>query len=254
MGGTAFLIWGKVADLRLEPTPIKRTFMDRLLGRRRFDKPQVMELPDGVRVIDAPADRFGVLQGEFQDFLRRRVPNPWPASKAVLNYFRDVGTSLYFRGEQAPDRSDPEWYIQLTFTGCAGTAEVTAELAAHWAGIWFREDRERIVDTFLAPLGFMVDLPKTEVDTHSVFVPVGDLGYGLYVGGSGFEPDPECPGSRLFELDAGLTEMLLEPEEHSALRELDRIYEPITSDGRCRCQLCMPEFEPPSLAELGLKK
>lgn len=254
MGGTALLIWGKVADLRLEPTPIARTFMDRVLGRQRFRKPHITEGSDGSRVIDAPADRFLVLQKEFLEFLRKRLSHPWASSKAVLDYFRDDVISLYFRGEQSPGRSDPTWYIQLTFSGCAGTAEVTSEVAAHWAAIWFRDDHERIVDQFLAPLGFMVDESKTTAETQSAFVPAGELGYGLYVGGSSFEPDTEWPGSVQFELDAGITEMLLEPEDLSGLRVLDRVYGPLMSDGRCRCQLCSPDFRALSLAELGLKK
>lgn len=254
MGGTAFLIWGKPADLNLEPTPIKPTFMDRVLGRQRFHKPQVTEGPFGSKMIDAPADRFRVLVGEFLDFLRRRISNPWASSKVVLDYFGYGTISVYFRGEQTPDRSDPSWYVQLSFSGCAGTAEISAELAAHWTGIWYREDRDRIVDRFLAPLGFMVDEARTDAETQSVFVPVGELGYGLYTGGSGLEPDPEWPGSRLFELDAGLTESLMKPEDLSALRGLDRHYGPLMTDGRCRCQLCMPEFTPPSLSELGVKR
>jgi hypothetical protein len=254
MGGTAFLIWGKVADLRLEPTPIERTFLDRVLGRQRFQKPQVTQGPDGARIIEAPPDRFRVLDGQFRDFLGKRMAEPWASSKVILDYLRDDVTTLYLRGEQRPDRSDPQWYIQLTFSGCAGLTETSAEVAAHWAAIWFREERDYLVERILSPSGFMVDDDKTEIETHSAFVPVDKLGYGLYVGGSGFEPDPEWPGSRLFELDAGVTEMDPADDDLSALRELDRLYGPLMSDGRCRCQLCAPEFVALSGAELGLKR
>ncbi len=249
MGGNAFLIWGKLAEASLQPEPIERTLMDRIMGRQRFNKPAVMDLGGGRRMIDLPADKYQVLAEDFQQFLRNRMPEPWPATQAFMDYLRIGVMSIYVRGEQSPEVSAPEYYIQISFSGCAGMGEVSSELGAHWAEIYYRESHERLKNEYLNHYGFVPDDVKMAETFERQFLPVGRLGYALYVGGHVENPDLEWEGSRLFELDASISDSFFERGELSALRALDS-YGLLMADGKCRCQLCMPDLELASLGEL----
>lgn len=109
MGGSAFLIHGMLAEHRLEPTPIKRTLLDRIAGRQRFQKPAVVDLGGGRRFIDFPAQAYQVLSKDFREFLHRSIPQPWPATKAFFDYLTDDVISVYLRGEQSPERTAPSF-------------------------------------------------------------------------------------------------------------------------------------------------
>ena len=89
MGGNAFLIWGMLADHQLQPAPIKRTFMDRIMGRQRFHKPSVMDFGGGRKMIDFPADKYRILAADFRAFLHERMPDPWPETRAFFDYLTD---------------------------------------------------------------------------------------------------------------------------------------------------------------------
>jgi len=224
--------------------------MDRVMGRQRFHKPEVMDLGGGRRMIDLPADKYQVLAKDFQQFLRNRMPKPWPATRAFLAYLRSRVLSIYVRGEQNPEVSSPEYYIQITFSGCAGLAEISSELGTHWAEIYYRESHERLKDEYLNHFGFAPDDVKMTETQERQFLPLGSLGYGMYVGGQVENPDLEWEGSRLFELDASISDDFYERGDLSALRELDTRFGPLMADGKCRCQLCMPELDLSSLGEL----
>ncbi|MFH1112873.1 MAG: hypothetical protein V1792_03040 [Pseudomonadota bacterium] len=249
MGGNAFLIWGKLAEASLRPEPVERTLMDRIMGRQRFHKPEVMDLGRGRRIIDLPADKYRILAEDFTQFLKNRMPKPWPATKAFMDYLRIGVLSVHVRGEQRPEVSSPEYYIQIGFSGCAGLAEVSSELGTHWAEIYYRESHERLKDEYLNHFGFVPDDVRMAETQQRQFLPLGRLGYALFVGGQQSNPDPEWEGSRLFELDGSVSDTFYERGELSALRELDVRFGPLMLDGKCRCQLCMPELDLSSLGE-----
>jgi hypothetical protein len=250
MGGTAFLIWGKLSEPRLKPIPVERTFLDRIMGRQRFEKPNVTNLGDGRRIIDFPATKYQVLADDFREFLTNRISDPWPATQAFLNYLKDDVLSIYVRGEQNPELSAPDYYIQITFSGCAGMAEISAELGSHWAAIYYRETHERIKDRHLNHFGFVPDDARMGTVHKPQFLPLGRLGYAMYSGGDPAETDTEWEGSRLFEMDASVTDTFFEQGDLSTLSDLDNRFGPLMKDGKCRCQLCMPGLDPSSLGEL----
>jgi hypothetical protein len=247
MGGCAFLIRGMLAEHSLRPEPVERTLVDRIMGRQRFEKPTVIDAGGGRKVVDLPAHKYQVLREDFRTFLHTRIPDPWPATRAFLAYLESDVVSVYLRGEQGPDRTEPEYYIQMTFSGCAGTAETSAELGCHWAEIYYREDRERIQNAYLNHLGFVPDDSKIDSAPKVAFVPVGELGYARYVGDRSEWADAEWEGSRLFDLDASVVDSFYVRGTLSTLRELDERLGPLMADGACRCQLCMPDFQPLSI-------
>lgn len=242
MGGTAFLIPGKLVEHHWQPQPEKRSFLDRVMGRRGFTKPRVTELGPGTRLIELPPGPLVGLEADFRDFLARRLVEPWEASQLVLDYLDDGVVTVFLRGEQSPERTEPHYYVQVSFSGCAGIAEVSAEVARHWAAVWYQDSYERLADRFFEPFGFAPSYPEAQELLANPFLPMGRLGYGMYVGGLPGPSDEEAP-SQLFELDASVMESLDETEDLSIIRELDTKFGPLMADSQCRCQLCMPDFE-----------
>lgn len=241
MGGQAYLIWGNIDEERVKPVPAKRSFWDKLLGRRRFQERTESELPNGTKLIELPAGDLARLGEDFGGFLERRIFEPWPATEVFFDYLAENVVSIYLRGEHTPETPAPEWYVQITFSGCAGLAEISAELGSHWAEIWFTENRERITERYLEPFSFVPSPNRPVPGKRTAFLPVGRLGYAVYVGD--VDTDPEWPGSRLFELDAAATEAFELDGSLSRLRVLDEKFGSLMADGNCRCQLCMPDFD-----------
>lgn len=240
MGGQACLIWGHMAEEAIKPLPAKRSWLDKILGRQRFREKEVMELPNGTRLIEVPVGDLELLGEDFAQFLARRISQPWAATQAFLDYLSMDVVSIQVRGEHDPETPGPDWYVQITFSGCAGLAEVSAELGGHWAETWFREECDRISQRFLLPFGFVPGDIRPMPGTNPRFLPLGQAGYALYVGEG--DADPEWEGPKRFELDASATEALALDGHLSSLQILDERFGPLMADGKCRCQLCMPDF------------
>ena len=247
MGGNAFLIWGDLDTQKLSMIAAKKSILDKILRRKKFLRPEeILHWPEQT-IFEVKNIDMDELINDFQDFVHQKVPNPWASTQAFLDYMNMKIISVYLRGEQDPDQSEPEWYIQFTFSGCAGTAEISAELSCHWAEIWFQENRERLEQDHLLPIGFKPNNKREDNLATPTFIPVGHLGYAMYMRHNQVENDPEWPGSQMFELDASITEALDENEELPLLDCLDDLFGPLMSDNKCRCQFCMPGLDPVSL-------
>jgi hypothetical protein len=230
MGGTAILIHGDIEPKRHEQP---RGFLSRLFGRREERK----ELPG--EMIELPSKDLKVLAEDFALFLKARMPNPSASSRAVLDYLDVVGANVYLRGEKNPDGRG-NWYVQLNFGSCAGMAEISAEVAAHWAMLWYASERQRIDSEVLQPAGFTA-VSVELIAEPAAFLPVGSGGYASY------QADSDYPEERrYFSMDAAAAE--------SDETEADRIHCWLESHGAamvresgCHCQLCAPGFDPASI-------
>ena len=148
---------------------------------------------------------------------------------------------LHVRGD-ATGSNPPDWYVQLSFSGCAGMAQVSSELAAHWAERWYRAEQADLVSRYLQPYGFE---PSGRIEpgrSLDVFVPLGSAGYARYDATRGPE-DGEFSESRYFDIDASALETLGESERSRALRKLDEDVPPLLSTDSCCCQWCAPRFD-----------
>jgi hypothetical protein len=250
MGGSAYLIWGSLTDERIRDLSKPRGILGRLFRRDAGAGPKWAQFMLDKEIADLPPDDLRDLGPAFRSYLGERLDPPWPATTAVLEYL-DIGTvSVYLRGERSHGSSSADWYVQLTFSGCAGQAEISAEVATHWAAIWYQERSRHIIAQHLMPFGFIPGSQRDEGEDRPCFVPINDLGYGKYVGTQFMEEWGELTGSRMFETDASVSE-LLEPQGRlPEQRRLDETLGPLMEDGRCRCQMCMPEFDPVTLPGL----
>ena len=230
MGGSAAIIQGTVAESALQPRPAPASILDRIFGRKRMLGPV-----ESGGMIELPAQDFRPLAAEFGAFLRRAMPAPWEATGIFMEYLAIPALEVHVRGA----RAQPSWTLEFSFSGCAGMAEVSAELGAHWVEKWFEREAPRIQAELLGPRGFTA--APVDRGWVPVFVPFEGMGYGRRYD----QPqDPEVEGSRIFEFDYSLIETLELQEERGSLRALDEKFASAGADGKCRCQLCSPSFVP----------
>jgi len=235
MGGAAAIIKGKAQARLLEPKPAKRSLLDRLLGRTRLVGPSEVAIGDGRTMIDLPAEEFRALATDFVDFLHRSIQEPWDRTHLFFDYLTIGTLSVYVRGERASASSDTDWFLQFSFSGCAGMAETSAELGRHWVERWFQKEGDRIQAAFLDGAGFH----RESGDGHYaglVFVPFEGLGYGR-----------RAEGDPIFEFDYSQVEPLEAAGKAEKLTEIEHRFGKLGADGRCLCQLCSPSFEPPKV-------
>ena len=160
----------------------------------------------------------------------------------VLEEYLSVDVfSLYLRGEEKEGLA--RYYLQLTFSGCAGLAETSAELAAHWAELWWQRERE-LIEGLCQPRGFSpTGLWDAVPSSGAMFLPLKQGGYAQYLdlesipAAPGLPPPEDLPW---IEADMALHEERADTEER--LAELKPVAQHVFSDRRCRCALCDPGF------------
>jgi hypothetical protein len=234
MGGTAYLIHGDLDPARIDSGPQQKTFTEKLLGCLGFrHRPQVVDLKSS-RLIELPPGGMIEIAPAFREFVIQRCSPAWTATTAFLDML-DMTVSL--RGEQPVAQEQVDWYVQLSFPSGAGTAEVTSQLAWHWAEIWISNHLQDINKTYLRPEGFTASLDRRDqANDLPVFVPVGQ-DYQVYAALQLMEGEsPE------FELDECVTESLDDGGEE-LMSQIQHQLGELMADGQCRCQMCMPDYQ-----------
>jgi hypothetical protein len=196
---------------------------------------------------------FGLGKGlreSLRAFTRERTSPPWESTKYLFQYLKIVGPKVYVRAERPEGSEPPRSYVQLGFSGCGGTAEVSAEVGWHWARQWHNQERVSI-NKLLGERGFVPRPPQyDELDTDNpAFLPFGMFGYAAFVNDHRYAEwlkmaGPDDPKHR-FEVDAG-DGFEGEPLEQ-ALSLADEAYASMVRTSGCRCQLCAPSFDASSV-------
>lgn len=164
MGGDAFLIPVTPSPALLERKP---GWLGRLFGTR----PNPDELPT--------KGFHKALWTDFRGFVRERLTAPWPASRSACEYLDTIGWTLYLR------RYPEGWFLQVTWTGCAGVAETSAALATHWTRLWWEARSPSIPDV-------TVDPSRWGDGSDPPFAPVGDV-YVAWTGEWEWDEAVEAP-------------------------------------------------------------
>lgn len=234
MGGMAYLIYGDLDEARLTP-PSDRSLLDRLLRRKAGVR--ISDFGRGEKLWEVPAKELQILRKMFRQFVSDRIPSPWPATQVFLDYLAVDVSEIYLRGDHGAEADRPsEWYLQFNYSGCAGLAEVSAELATHWTGIWWEEARKTLEDEVLNPFGFRPSEKKDPSDRAPLFFPLPEGGYAGHWPQTADQPQIEYGG---FDVDGAVLEGQEDPE--AFLRGLEEALRPLAQEGRCRCQMCMPD-------------
>lgn len=215
-----FQIWGEVSDARLAESP-----------------PHCWQDEEG-RFATLDAEPLAVLGVMFREYLWERVPEAeeWDSTSSVFEYLAMDVVEVMLGGAQPDDVPRMEWTIEMLFNGCGGMAEVSSLLAAHWAEIWFQDQRKAIARDVLSPFGFSLSEEQAEFEWPP-FVPVGGGSYAVY------RPERMLEeGDSPFELNVALADSLEDTDR--LLAALTAEYGERVQDGRCHCQLCMPGWDP----------
>ncbi len=231
MGGNAIIIDGNV-DLERATQP---GFLGRLFGVKRAADPAVSD----TGLVDLPAKGFRFLGEAFREYVHATFPSPWPSTKCIMDYL-GMGIRVYVRGQRRVG-GDLAWYAQVTFSGCAGQAQTSSDLAAHWASRWYQDKSESLRGD-LVQRGFTPRGLRADVADSVTFLPIGGLGYAEYSAGGDLSASD---GERThFAIDDSARETF--PDAASVSDFLVAIksqFGDLMADGRCRCQLCSPDFD-----------
>lgn len=217
MSGTAFLINGSLSASRTKKYVIEKGLSDRI-----FDEIPVEEISK-------------LLIRDFCKFLKESIPRPHSATKNFMDYLKAGTVSVYLRHDKHSPNS--EWFFQFSFSGCAGEAQISSEFGAHVAAIWYKENSDKLKKDYFEPFGFLPLAIKKSSELSAKFIPIDDFGYAKYS-----KKSRKAKG--VVSADDSILEIWEEPIARKILRGFSVSIEPIMKDGRCRCQLCMPDFQP----------
>jgi len=237
MGGTAYLVYGNIDPVLLEKREIKPTFLQKIFGKKNFIQPKEMKVDDNRTIIDINQPELNNLVDLFQGFIKKTLPKYNSATQQFIEYLDIKIMSIFIRGERFKDKT--EWYIQFGFSGCAGMAEVSAELGSHWVNKWIAIEKNNLLNIF-AKNGFQM-FDNQNSNDESYFIPFEKYGYAKIQNTEIM--DEEYEGSKYFEFDQSCLEGLDE-NDYSKMKNLDKNYKKYYDSKKCCCQICNPEFVP----------
>ena len=245
MGGAAFLLEGSVSPALLEERTQPRTLLDKLLFRTRklaverqnWGEETQLEVPLPSALRGLPVAYSEWLDGTLG-------ASRSPALAALKDYLSVDVCDLNLRGVEK-EGQPARFYLQLTFSGCAGMGETSAQVAAHWAQIWWERDPEGL-SALCTPHGFTPGgIWQEGAMLDQLFFPLKEGGYAIYTeqeslpGASDHVPPPEA--LPWLEVDGALEEEHLDVMER--LEQLKPLAKTTFRVRRCRCALCDPHFE-----------
>lgn len=242
MGGHAYVISGRLVPERIERAkpssdlvrPVM--FWRKLVGAREpiAESPSVVQLANGDRLTEIPAAPLDTaLIDDLRAWLDRCIEQPSRGTAVVIDYLNDSSPTVYVRGIHRADDPMPEHFVQVMFSGCAGVAETSARVAAHWTALWYAAEHARITSEHFLPFGFTPDA-LVPVDERMAFLPAGELGYLEYV-----PHDMRHDAHAAFEMDHATADA---HADSPLLARLDDVFGGFMREGTCRCQLCEPDF------------
>ena len=250
MGGSAVLIYGTPSPDLLTPRAANRSFADRLLGRRPQSGPRETPIGGDRVLLEIPSGPLRPLADDFREFVAKAFDEPWPATAAVRDYLAMDVVSIHVRGERNASEA-PNWYVQVTFSACAGMADTSAEVAAHWAEIWYQRAGDALASRYFLPFGFTPERTET-TGPPKLFLPIGRIGYALFQRADAeAASDPEV---RNFQLDWAVLETLEDVDLTRDWQELDEALSDVRAAGVCLCQFCAPALDLSRFDRLSMAK
>ncbi len=243
MSGNGIAIVGELAPDRLESIPAAKPWFARLLRRTEASRGAWRNIGT-TWFIEPPSNDLAPLFDDYRRFLDDRFPQPWPATRQLLEYLDSGVADVRLRGERGADQTVDEarWRIDLVFSGCAGVGEVSAAVAAHWAGHWYKRRRDAIADRLTQAAGFTPHGLDEGLPVTGRFLPLEGGYYALYHD----EPQPGFTAAGEIETHFEIDEAVLEDPlvDGDPLPAIEAHHAARMADGRCRCQLCAPDGLP----------
>ena len=218
----------------------------------RVTPPQIAIGEDGAH-LEIDVCELGFLRLEFRQYIWDRIPESeqWQSTSDFMEYLALDVVELQLLGFIANEETEADWSLDMFFSSCGGMAEVSAQLAAHWARIWLLNQASKIKES-LAPFGFAPETRCTYIETADIespptrfpsrmqpcprFVPIADSSYASYRSSRG-----NADNDSRFDLNSALVERIEDTQD--LLAELEHHYGAALAEGKCLCQLCAPEID-----------
>lgn len=163
---------------------------------------------------------------------------PWNATQHILDYM-SYAASILIRGERSGD-APAMWESYVRLSGCAGMAQTSSEVAAHWIRTWANQ-RPTELSTLLSDHGFSVSNIEKDDEILKYF-PTAECGYTSYWLDAADAVTEDEPWAGKFDIDVAAYDHLADGGLALA-RKLESVAGELMSDGICRCQLCNPIFD-----------
>jgi len=219
----------------------------RMFGRQKSD---AGDLDGAFHDISDPRLGRTILK-DMSNYLKGCLPAPWKATAQLFSYMFKTKQNVYIRGSRESADQPMVYSVQIAFSGCGGLAEVSSDIACHWADLYYRANRNQVHESVLKPFGLMphhnTSLYDGWIETSKLFLPTPDFGYAEFTSDAsqselaarfGVQPD-----WKRFELD-GAEFDVPDPEPAEQLQEwLEANGVELMRDNQCRCQMCSPDFD-----------
>lgn len=242
MGGAAFVLECRVAKSLFEERPLPRTLMDRLLFRTRRAGVQRTTWGDVTHLEFAVPDALAALPDVAKAWIRERVPASDTSARVVIDKYLTLPVGrVSLRGEEK--KGVVTTTVDFIFSGCAGVAETSAAVAAHWFDRWWREDRAAIEIACAGSGVAFIDVFRFEGESAPIFLPLKEGGYALYTDALSLPPTPDLPPPEdlpWLEIDDALYATRSDVEQ--VMPALKNFAQTLFADRRCRCVMCDPTF------------
>jgi hypothetical protein len=236
MGGMLTRLSGQFDESKKIPIPLEKTLLDRILFRQRYEKPIRQKFQDFTYIKIQNTQLSNEITKKFISFLNATISIPSEATKAILDYLLLGVMSTAITGEEKNDKTD--WFVSFSFSGCAGMAEISAELCCHWVERWFEAKSDELIPIFKSA-NFECSKINFDNPQNYSFMEVGTRKHGFY--SSLF---PEEDGSVTYEVDGSVYETFDGFEEEDFEEKFQSKMRATYGNNKmeCKCQLCSPEF------------
>ncbi len=231
MGGTAYLIYGNITEERIAKSKKNQlSFFDKLFRKNKITS---------VENNDISTEDFNkTLKKQFLNFINNTIKKKWQATESIIEGYLSIDVfNTYIRKEK------DKYYLQISFSGCAGQAETSSLISSHWFELWYKKNKEKIDNEIFIPFGF-IPSHISEYEDEYVFFPL-NCGYAICYCDVDNEIDAEnpwlCPE---LEVDESVKESFGNDEEINKYSKIVKDnFSKYTKDKKCRCQICDPNFD-----------
>ena len=240
MGGSALIIQGTPSPELLTPRAAPQSFLSKLFGKRANQAPTEHAMGGDHALIEIPSTPLQALADDLRAFIADSCTPPWAATQYIIDYLADRRTiTVYVRGNRK-GAAPPEWYVQVSFSAAAGMCDTSAEVAAHWAEMWYQRRGAELASKYFLPFGFTPE--RVDADPQAAFfVPLGRAGYGLFYDPN--DPTLASDDGHPFEIDYAVLEIFADDDLTGDWQELEGALEDLRRARKCWCQFCAPTLD-----------
>jgi len=195
---------------------------------------KIIETETHVAIIEP---KLETLKKEFLNFIHKKCPEPWSSTEYILSSYLSMRSIPEFIIQEVKnDQANEDWVFAAAFNSCGEASSVSSMVALHWFAAFTIEEHSKIKE-ILASSHFRMNETIPEPVNQPVFLPLKNDGYVKFHDKSHCEND-SC-GCENFDFDETVYNQISDETLHA----LNTHGVEIMKDGKCKCQICSPDFD-----------